>query len=124
MVNRLLAEHIEMAGPGEAGVVVGSEILPVQVLRIDDIADVINRRIPRTAGIVALELRDGLDDVSIDIQAARPGVVLGHGGAEIDRLRAELEELLGKPVRVSLVNEGRPPRERKRIQVGPDLAAD
>lgn len=46
----------------------------------------------------------------VDIKAARPGVVFGHGGAGADRLRAELEELTGKPVALAIVTgeSGRP----------------
>ena len=51
MANRLLADHIEMAGAEEAGIAAGSELLTVQDLRIDQIADAIHRRIGRVAGI-------------------------------------------------------------------------
>jgi ribosomal protein S3 len=48
-----------------------------------------------------------LDQVRVAIHAARPGVVSGHGGAEADRLRAELEELIGKPVLLA-IGDGEP----------------
>ena len=51
MANRLLADHIELAGIGEAGIAAGSELETVQDLWIDEIADAIHRRIPRAAGI-------------------------------------------------------------------------
>jgi len=54
MATRLLAEHIEMAGVDGAGVAAGSEIVAVQDLRIDQIADAVNRRIPRAAGITTI----------------------------------------------------------------------
>ncbi len=123
MASRLLADHIEMAGAGEAGVAVGSEILTVQELRIEEIADAIHRRIPRAAGIATVAVSGDLDYVQVDIQAARPGVAHGHGGARLERLRAELEELTGRPVHLHMVREG-PPKERKQIQVGPDLPPD
>jgi hypothetical protein len=44
--------------------------------------------------------------VWVDIRAARPGAVIGHGHAELDRLRAELEELTGKPVRLNMAEPG------------------
>ena len=113
MANRLLADHIEMAGSGEAGVAVGSEIMTVQVLRIDQIADVIHRRIGRAAGIRTIAVSGDLDHVKVAIQADRPGVVHGHGGAEAGRLRAELEELTGKPVQVNMVKFDDPPPGRK-----------
>jgi hypothetical protein len=124
MAVRLLAEHMEMAGAGEAGVAAGSEILTVQELRIDEIGDAIHRRIPRAAGVATIAVSGDLDFARVDIQAARPGVALGHGGAEINRLRAELEELIGKPVRLQLVRDPGPPKGRTEIQMGPELTAD
>jgi hypothetical protein len=124
MANRLLADHIEMARAEEAGVTVGSDILTVQELRIDEITDAIHRRIPRTAGVATIAVNDDLDQVTVAIQAARPGVVSGHGGAELDRLRAELEELMGKPVRLNMFQHDGPPKGRKEIPMGPDLTAD
>lgn len=47
MANRLLADHIEMAGVEEAGVAAGSEIMTVQALRIEEIGEVVRRRIGR-----------------------------------------------------------------------------
>ncbi len=118
MANRLLADHIELAGIGEAGVAAGSELETVQDLWIDEIADAIHRRIPRAAGITNMAVSGDLDHVKVDIHARRPGVALGHGGAEFDRLRTELEELTGKPVQLNIL-EGRPEKGRKEIQVGP-----
>jgi hypothetical protein len=105
MANRLLTDHIEMAGAEEAGITAGSDILTVQELRIHEIGDAIHRRIPRAAGIATIAVWGDLDHVRVDIQAARPGVAHGHAGAEMDRLRAELEELTGKPVQLHMVKE-------------------
>jgi hypothetical protein len=99
MANRLLADHIEMAGSEEAGVAAGSEILTVQQLLIEEIGELVRRRIGQAAGVSGVSVGGDLDYVRVDIHAARPGVVSGHGGAKADRLCAELEELTGKPVR-------------------------
>jgi len=123
MANRLLAGHLELAGAGEAGVAAGSEIVTVQDLRIDQIADTVNRRIPRAAGITTIAVWGELDHVRVEIQADRPGVALGHDRAEYDRLRAELEELTGKPVQLHIVKDAGPPEGRKELQLGPGQAA-
>jgi hypothetical protein len=120
MANRLLADHIELAGIGEAGVAAGSELETVQDLWIDEIADVTHRRIPRAAGIAAMAVSGDLDHVKVDIHARRPGLVHGHGHAQADRLRAELEELTGKPVQLNIL-EARPEKGRKEIQLGPQV---
>ena len=52
-----------------------------------------------------------LDQVRVNIAAARPGVVFGHGGAGADRLCAELEELTGKPVLLAIGDEQAGPPE-------------
>jgi hypothetical protein len=110
MAHRLLAEHIEMAGAEEAGVAAGSELMTAQALYIEEIGEVVRRRIGRAAAVSAVSVGGDLDHVWVDIEAARPGAVHGHGGAEAGRLRAELEELTGKPVLLNmLVKPG--PRE-------------
>ena len=111
MANRLLADHIEMAGSEEAGVAAGSEILTVQQLRIEEIGELVRRRIGQAAGVASVSVGGDLDQVRVNIHAARPGVVLGHGGAGADRLRAELEELTGKPVLLAIGDGEAGPRE-------------
>ena len=107
MASRLLAEHIELAGAGEAGVAAGSEIMTVQALRVEEIGEVVRQRIGRAAGVSAVAVAGDMDQVRVDIEAARPGVVSGHGGAEAGRLSAELEELTGKPVLLA-IGDGEP----------------
>jgi hypothetical protein len=111
MANRLLADHIELAGSEEAGVAAGSEILTVQQRRIEEIGELVRRRIGQAAGVASVSVGGDLDQVRVNVHAARPGVVFGHGGAGADRLRAELEELTGKPVLLAIADEEAGPPE-------------
>jgi KH domain len=115
MVNRLLADHLEIAGAGEAEVAIGSQLLTVQALHADEIVDAIHRRIPRAAGVAAVSVSWDLDHVQVDVQAERPGMAIGHGGAQLDRLRTELEQLSGNPVQLRMVKKPGPLPERMQI---------
>lgn len=48
------------------------------------------------------------DKVKVIIYSARPGIVIGKKGAEIDTIRAELEELVGMKVTADVVEIKRP----------------
>ena len=56
-----------------------------------------------SAGIPNIEIERDSAKVRIYIHCSRPGVVIGKGGAEIERLRLELEKKLGKPVALNIV---------------------
>jgi hypothetical protein len=131
MANRLLTDHLELAGAREAGVAAGpghietgraeqttttagSTILTVQDLRIEEIVAAIHRRIPAAAGIHAIGVGGDLNHVRVDVHATRPGLAFGHGGAEVDRLRDELEELTGKPVLLNMLEDRPHPQARRR----------
>ena len=56
-----------------------------------------------SAGVPTIEIERDSAKVRIFIHCSRPGVVIGKGGAEIERLRLEVEKLIGKPVALSIV---------------------
>ena len=56
-----------------------------------------------SAGIPTIEIERDSAKVRIYIHCSRPGVVIGKGGAEIEKLRLTMEQMLGKPVALSIV---------------------
>lgn len=56
-----------------------------------------------SAGIPRIEIERDASRVRIHIHCAKPGMVIGKGGVEIDKLRAECEARLGKPVSINIV---------------------
>ena len=56
-----------------------------------------------SAGVPRIEIERDSAKVRIYIHCSKPGVVIGKGGAEIERLRLVVEEMIGKPVALSIV---------------------
>ena len=55
------------------------------------------------AGVPRIEIERDAARVRVFIQCAKPGVVIGFHGAEIEKLRAELEAMVGRPVVVNVI---------------------
>ena len=55
------------------------------------------------AGVPAIEIERDNTQVRIYIHCSRPGVIIGKGGTEIEKLRQDVEALIGKKVAVSIV---------------------
>lgn len=56
-----------------------------------------------SAGIPKIEIERDNAKVRIYLHCARPGVVIGKGGADIERLRLTLEKMIGKSVALNIV---------------------
>ena len=56
-----------------------------------------------SAGIAKIEIERSNARVKINLHCSRPGVVIGKGGQEIEKLRLELEQKLGKSVALNIV---------------------
>ena len=56
-----------------------------------------------SAGVPTIEIERDSAKVRVYIHCSRPGVVIGKGGTEIERIRLEVEKLIGKPVALSIV---------------------
>ena len=57
----------------------------------------------KDAGVPKIEIERDSNKVRIYIHCSRPGVVIGKGGAEIEKLQAQVAKLIGKPVALSIV---------------------
>src|SRR5207302_164101 len=56
----------------------------------------------RNAGVARIETERSQNQLTIIIQTAKPGIVIGKQGASVDALRDELERISGKKVRVTI----------------------
>jgi small subunit ribosomal protein S3 len=62
----------------------------------------------RRAALSRIEIERKGDRASIELWTARPGIVIGKKGAEVDVLRKELEKISGCPVSVNIIEIKRP----------------
>ena len=60
------------------------------------------------AGLSRIIIRKDQNNVTIDIHTARPGIVIGKSGSEVDALRKEIHALTKKNVQVNIVEVKRP----------------
>lgn len=60
------------------------------------------------AGVPKIEIERDAVRVRVHIHCAKPGLVIGKGGADIEKLRATLEKMVGKPVLVNIVEVRQP----------------
>ncbi len=62
----------------------------------------LNRKAPYAA-VSKVEIERTRSDVRVVLHTARPGLVIGPRGAEVDKLREELEELIDRKITVNIV---------------------
>ena len=62
----------------------------------------------KDAGVPKIEIERDVSKVRIHIHCAKPGMVIGKGGAEIEKLRVQCEQILGKPVAINIVEVRNP----------------
>ena len=55
------------------------------------------------AGIARIEIERLSEKVRIHIHCAKPGLIIGRGGTEIDKLRANIEKRIGKSVAINII---------------------
>ena len=63
------------------------------------------------SGIARVEIDHQGNDILVTIYSSRPGIVIGRGGQRAEELRAELEQLCGKKVRLSIKEVEQPELE-------------
>src|ERR1700709_1059818 len=60
------------------------------------------------AGLSDITIKKNATEVEININTARPGIVIGKSGSEVDQLRRDLHRITGKQVKVNILEIKRP----------------
>jgi small subunit ribosomal protein S3 len=74
----------------------------------------IQRRLAH-AGLSDIRIVKQRGEVTVDIHTARPGIVIGKSGSEVDALRRDLHKLMNKPVKVNIREIKRPELDAKLV---------
>lgn len=67
------------------------------------------------AGVPKVEIERAANRVKVSVHAAKPGIVIGRGGAEVENLRKALETMTGKQVAVNIVEIKKPELDAKLV---------
>ena len=67
------------------------------------------------AGLSDITIVKQRGEITVDIHTARPGIVIGKSGAEVDALRRDLHKITGKPVKVNIREIKRPELDAKLV---------
>jgi small subunit ribosomal protein S3 len=66
-------------------------------------------------GIAKVVIERTLKRITLTIHTARPGVVIGKGGNEVDKIKEELKKLTGKDVQINIFEIKRPELDGKLV---------
>ena len=74
----------------------------------------ISVRIPK-GGISRVVIERTLKRITLTIHTARPGVVIGKGGSEVDKIKEELKKLTDKDIQINIFEVKRPETDAKLV---------
>ncbi len=85
----------------------GGNKYDLKLVEDQKIRQYLNARLSK-AGISKIIIERTLKLVTVTINTARPGIIIGKGGQEVDKLKEELKKLTGKEVQINISEIKRP----------------
>ncbi|TVZ56992.1 SSU ribosomal protein S3P [Lutibacter sp. Hel_I_33_5] len=80
----------------------------------DKIRKYVNARLSK-ASVSRVIIERTLKLVTVTITTARPGIIIGKGGQEVDKLKEELKKITGKEVQINIFEIKRPELDAKLV---------
>ena len=77
------------------------------VVEDDAIRSYLDARIVK-GGIARVVIERTLKRVTITVHTSRPGIIIGKGGQEVDKIREEIKKLTGKDVQINIIEIRKP----------------
>ena len=92
----------------------GGKVFSDKLVEDQKIRKYIVARIPK-GGISKVIIERTIKRITLTVHTARPGVVIGKGGAEVDKIKEELKKLTGKDIQINIFEIKRPELDAKLI---------
>ena len=92
----------------------GGKTFDIKLIEDEKIRKYIMVRIPK-GGIAKIVIERTLKRIILTINTARPGVVIGKGGGEVDKIKEELKKLTAKEVQINIFEIKRPELDAKLV---------
>ncbi|MBT8232420.1 MAG: 30S ribosomal protein S3 [Saprospiraceae bacterium] len=85
----------------------GGKDFAKKVVEDEKIRTYLNARIQK-GGIARIIIERTLKRITVTVHTSRPGIIIGKGGSEVDRIREELKKFTGKDVQINIVEIRKP----------------
>ncbi len=92
----------------------GGKNFAEKLVEDDKIRKYLNARITK-GGISKIVIERTLKRIIITIHTSRPGIVIGKGGAEVDKIKEEIKKLTKKDVQINIFEIKRPELDAKLV---------
>jgi small subunit ribosomal protein S3 len=70
------------------------------------------------AGVSNVQIERAANRVKVSIHTAKPGIVIGRGGTEVEALRKSLEQMTGKKINVNIIEIKKPELDAQLVAEG------
>ncbi|MDH3247216.1 MAG: 30S ribosomal protein S3, partial [Saprospiraceae bacterium] len=78
-----------------------------KVVEDERIREYLSARVQK-GGIARVIIERTLKRITVTVHTSRPGIIIGKGGAEVDRIKEELKKLTGTDVQINIVEIRKP----------------
>ena len=92
----------------------GGKTFSEKLVEDQKIRDYVQARIPK-GGIAKVVIERTLKRITLTVHTARPGVVIGKGGGEVDKIKEELKKITNKDVQINIFEIKRPELDAKLV---------
>ncbi len=77
------------------------------VVEDQNIRKYLDARIPK-GGIARIIIERSIKRITVTIHTARPGIIIGRGGQEVDQIKEELKKITGQDIQINIVEVRKP----------------